>query len=472
LQKIILCALFVFVIFSGLASITPFQAHGDGFSNENVYASVGNRNLVMYIQIYPPILTSENSDDRYLHLRFYDANTNESINNVSFFLNATKGDQRLMYDLFYTKDGSITLKFLPGGKDGQWTVQGDNEPTLGGWYSQDGTVNVISPILTVGGLYHFNMTLLSFDFPNEISPSNVNVQFNSYLSVGDFYNTSIDYNSIPYNTTIISYYDKTFNSNFDPSKLQISWSMPFDWDPKKYQNRPFLVHEELRVPNSFREFVNTPTFSAMVNGNPISHSKIVLDNLSLKNTTIVHLFVYKEDVQKMANEIKPNTKTMDFVVYPYHANVTTSDDIFTDFGGLEVKLGWSPITLAPYSTNNLNLIFFDQLTGQQVINDVKYDLKILDANGGVIIFKTDLMATGGTDVQSLNLPGNGVYSVQIIVKSVVTNGIQDTTKSGTARGDLVIPSVVSLETIPEFPITTSMIFVIGVIIMMYFSRTR
>src|SRR5437867_1468733 len=79
-----------------VVSVMPFQAFGDGFTQENVYASVGNRKMAMFVKINPPILTSQNLQDRYLLLRFFDAETNNPIKNVSFFLNVTKGNQLLM----------------------------------------------------------------------------------------------------------------------------------------------------------------------------------------------------------------------------------------------------------------------------------------------------------------------------------------------------------------------------------------
>src|SRR5437867_1228666 len=156
---LILYVMAAFAFVSILVSIVPFQAYGDGFTQENVYANVGNRKMAMFIKVNPPIITSENLTDRYVQFRFYDANTNSSLHNVSFFLNATKGNQKMMYELFYTKDGFMTIKFQPGGKVGEWKVFGDQEPTLGGWYSQTGQVNVQSPILSEGGLYHFDMQL-------------------------------------------------------------------------------------------------------------------------------------------------------------------------------------------------------------------------------------------------------------------------------------------------------------------------
>jgi hypothetical protein len=451
------------MVLSLVLEFVPFQAHGDGFTQENVYANIGNRKMAMFIKVNPPILTSENLQDRYLQLRFFDADTNQSINNVSFFLNVTKGDQKFMYDLFYTNNGIMEIKFQPGGTVGQWTVYGDKEPTLGGWYSQTNQVDVQAPILSDSGLYHFNMELEGFDYPNEIvTPYGNKVKFDSYLSVGDIFHQTINYNARAYNTTLVSYFDKIENINFDPSQVQLSWSMPFDWNPARYQDRPFLVHEEVRIPNLFKEFASTPTFSAIVNGNPLTPDKIIQDPYSLPDTTIVHLFINKADMQRIAVRLDPNTSTMDFSLRPTQANVTTSTGIFTDFGGWEIKLGWSPTQLNANDENNLKLTFFDQLTGQQVTDDVNYDLKILDTEGNVILSKSNLVAKGGIDNQSILLPTNGIYGIHLSVDSIVINGTPDTSRNGVARGNLVIPSSAGTEPVPEFP-TSTIVFALAII---------
>ncbi|MGI0060002.1 MAG: hypothetical protein ACREBJ_09565, partial [Nitrosotalea sp.] len=48
----------------------------------------------------------------------------------------------------------------------------------------------------------------------------------------------------------------------------------------------------------------------------------------------------------------------------------------------------------------------------------------------------------GADTQTVNLPGNGIYSIVLHVKSIITNGIPDMTRLGMARGNVVIPSTV------------------------------
>jgi predicted secreted protein with PEFG-CTERM motif len=41
------------------------------------------------------------------------------------------------------------------------------------------------------------------------------------------------------------------------------------------------------------------------------------------------------------------------------------------------------------------------------------------------------------------LPGNGIYSIVVKVKSITTNGFTDTSRIGMARGNVVIPSTVT-----------------------------
>jgi hypothetical protein len=292
-------------------------------------------------------------------------------------------------------------------------------------------------------------------------------KFDSYLSVGDISNHAITYNNNNYNSEIISYYDKINNYNFDKSKMQISWTMPFDWNTTRFQNMPIFVHEELHIPKSFKEFASTPTFVATVNGNPITDRRIIVDPYSINDIVIAHILLNKIDLQDMAMHISNGADAMNFVLAPAKPNVVTSSSVLTDFGGWGIRLGWNPTQIAANAQNNLRLAFFDAFTEKQVTGDVNYDLKILDSGGNSIISKTGLTAKNATDIQTLNLPGNGIYGIQINIKSIINNGLSDTSRIGLARGNLVIPSAVNYVPVPEFGFISSglvLISIVGVIL--------
>jgi hypothetical protein len=429
------------IVISSAVPFIPQKAYGDGFTQENVQANIGNRVITLFIKLNPPIITSDNSGDRSLQFRFFDANTNTTINNVSFFVNATKGDKILMHELFYTHTGYLTIKFQPGGEDGKYTVYGDTDPVLGGLGSQNDEVTVLGPILTEGGLYHFHMELLALDFSNELITSNP-PKFDSYLSVGDVSTQDVTYQNNSYNTTLISYYDKTSNFNFDESTKQFSWNMPFDWNVNRFQDRPIFIHEELRVPKSLTAFSNTPTYAASAQGYGLTGSRIIVDPYTIGDYMIVHLFLNKFDLVNMAKTILSGTSDIEFKVAPEQPNVQSSASLLTDFGGWHVKLGWNPTSLSANSQNNLHIRFFDSFTEKQVTGDVNYDIQILDKDQSVLWSKIDAVAQNGADTQTINLPINGIYSIVIKVKSIITNGLPDTTRIGMARGNVVIPSTV------------------------------
>ncbi|MGC1426083.1 MAG: hypothetical protein WA833_05210 [Nitrosotalea sp.] len=440
--KAVLPLIFGLVLLSTV-SLYPQKAYGDGFTQENVQASIGNRVITTFVKLSPPIITSDTSVDKSIFFRFFDANTNTTIQNVSFFINATKGDQGLMYDLFYTHTGLLTIHFLPGGEQGKWIVQGDHDPVLGGWMSQDDNVNVVAPILTEGGLYHLNLSLLALDYANTLINQTSPPQFDSYLSVGDVSNHDVTYQNNSYNTTLISYYDKTSDFNFDPSTKQFSWKMPFDWNVNRFINRPIFIHEELRVPKSLSAFSDTPSYSASAEGFGLSGRRVIVDPYTIGDYMIVHLFLNKLDLVNMSKTIPPGTNDIEYKVAPENPNVQTSASMLTDFGGWHVKLGWNPTSLAADSQNNLNISFYDSFTEQQVTGDVDYDIQILDKDQSVLWSKTDAIASQGSDTQTVSLPSNGIYQITVKVKSITTNGFPDTSRIGTARGNIVIPSTAS-----------------------------
>src|SRR5438445_5798027 len=446
LSKVTLSVIFACTLLSVLGHMTLHQVYGDGFTMENLPpASVGNKKIQVFIQLTPPIITSNTNQDKTLFLRIFDANTNETVQKYSLWIEISKDNQLLMRDLFSTNTGTITLKITPTDTIGKWIIQADQDPQLNSWMSQGGgPINVLAPILKEGGLYHIHMELQTINFLNNLFTPDTAPKFDSYLSVGDISNHTITYNNNNYITQIISYYDKINDDlSFDPSKLQISFSMPFDWNTTRFQDRPIFVHEEVHIPKSFKEFTNTPTFTASMNGNPITGRRLIVDPYSLGDSIIAHILLNKIDIENFAKTTPLAKSTMDFQLAPIAANVQTSSSVLTDFGGWGINLGWSPNALNANTENNLKLTFFDVFNEQQVTGDVNYDIKILDKDGNTALSETGLTAKGGVGTLSINLPSNGIYRIEINIKSIVNNDIPDTTRIGIGRGDLVIPSTVT-----------------------------
>src|SRR3990172_8818095 len=443
-NKSILSVICGSVFLSFLTMVVPFEAHGDGLFMENLPpATIGNRQASLFVKISPPILTSETVQDTFLQLRLFDENNNQTIPHTSYFITVKKNNELLMRDLFHSHSGLITIKVQPTNTPGKWQVFGDNEPFQGGWTSTNDQVSVKAPILLEGGLYHFAIEIFGIDNDRNIFAPEEAPKFDSYLSVGDIYHQKITYQTKSYDTTIISYYDEVNNFKFDEYKKLISFSMPFDWDVSRIEGQNIFVHEEIQIPKSFKDFADNTSFSAKVNGITLVGRMLAVDPYSKEDELILHYLINKNDILEMSKKISSTTKSMDFTLSPGIADAQTSTEILTDFGGFRAELDWSPTDLKSNTKTDLKVTFFDAFSGKQVAGDVKYDLKILDKNGNPIFSKADLNAVDAIGSQSINFANDGVYTLEIDIKSITISGKTDSSRLGIARGYVIIPSTVT-----------------------------
>ena len=314
----LICWSIILVIFcaSFISYIVPThtfnqKAYADGLTQENLPpASVGNRKASLFIKVNPPILTTDNRQDAYMQFRLFDANNNQTIQHVTYQITVTRGatesssinQKPLLRDFFHAHNGLLTLKVQPS--NGTLTIYGEQDPFQNAWVADPGgTVNIKGPVLLEGGLYHFHIEIFGIDNDRNIFIPENAPKFDSYLSVGDVYRNKWDYQNQVYNTTLISYYDKINNNlNFDPAKKSFSWTMPFNWNLSRIQQQPIFVHEEMRLPKSWKGFGDSPRFNATVNGQTLSGRSLAIDPFSFPDAMVVHYLINKNDVIKLAQQ--------------------------------------------------------------------------------------------------------------------------------------------------------------------------
>lgn len=437
--KIILS--FLFVTFTILLP-NLHQVIADGIFEENLPpATVGNRVASLYTKISPPILTSDTKQNAFFHLRLFDSKTGNNISNVNYFVTITKGDKLLLRELFYSKDGPLTLKFRPA--QAPVTVYGSTEPFLGGWTDETGQLTVAGPVLTQGGLYHFAIEIFGIDnVRNIFKPENA-PKFNSFLSIGDVFTTNLTHGNENYNSTLISYYDKIRNFTFDPKSMRAEWTMPFNWNVSRIKANNIFVHEEFRVPKSFNAFSNSTLFNATVNGQPVVGRSLAIDPFTYDKALVIHFLLNKNDIIKLAQNnqvVADSNSSMMFTLRPLaNQSQKTSADVVTDTGGIHASLLWNP-NPPVIGKNNLGINFSDALSGNRLNADVNYDLLIRNSTGDVIVKKNNITAINGISNQTLSLPSKGEFNLELLVKSLKIPKLTalDTTRKGIARGFVVV----------------------------------
>ncbi|HEX2557459.1 MAG TPA: hypothetical protein VHK86_03995 [Nitrososphaera sp.] len=442
-REVLAFALIAVLVFSALSYQRAFA---DGLTQENLPpASVGNRNASLFVKISPPILTTESKQDAFMQFRLFDANNNQTIPHTTYNIRVTKGvadnnSKPIMQDFFHSHDGLLTLKIEP--KEGPLTIFGTQDPFQNAWVADPGgTVNIRGPLLLEGGLYHFQIEIFGIDNDRNIFVPDDAPKFDSWLSVGDVSTENMQYNGQPYNTTIISYYDKVQDFKFDASKKTLTWAMPFDWDVSRIQKNNIFVHEEVRIPKSLSGIGNSPYFTATANGDVLVGRKLAIDPYSSETELTLHYLLNKNDILDMAKKANADSNQMTFSLAPAsEAPAETTGEMVTDIGGVGVATEWSPNPLSAGKDSTVKLHFSDAFSGGPLNADVQYSINILDSTGKSVYSKDNLTAKGGTDTQTIDFPSNEKYNVQIAVNGLMKEGQQvDKTRNGIARGTVIVP---------------------------------
>lgn len=146
-------------------------------------ASVGNRTLEVALKLYSNATMPNNV--HYLMVRFFDANTNQTLQHVSFFLNITENNYSELHDTFNAPTGILMLQVTTISTPFNGTVIGDQEPILHAWTPHDSKpIIVYSPVFNnVNSTYHLKITLDSIDRDNNLFDESTAPQFDSHLNL-------------------------------------------------------------------------------------------------------------------------------------------------------------------------------------------------------------------------------------------------------------------------------------------------
>ena len=464
------------------------QALGDGLTQENLPpASLGNREGSLFVKISPPIYTTATGGNAYLQFRLFDAKTNETVQHVTYDISVSKGanpvegEKPLVRDFFHAHNGLLTLKVEPA--NGSLTIFGDRDPFQDAYVADPGgTINLRGPILQEGGLYRIDVQIFGVDNDRNIFVPDKAPKFETFLSVGDVFNfDNLTYEGKPFNTTLISYYDKIKDFNFNSTTGEFSWAMPFYYDVQRLEKNPIFVHEEIKLPKAL---FGSSIFNATVNGQPISGRTLAIDPFTSPDAVILHYLINKNDVIKIANEWQQqekgsnttatapsNTTTtadmkpvslggegaatnnqnvsgiMEFALKttqpgappvvvsstvngtttqgrpaapPTSSASATSTDLLSDTGGIHANVAWSPAPIRMNTEASAKFNFTDAFSGGVLNADVLYDLSVLDSNGTKVFEKKGLTAKDSQDTQAVKFPAAGSYQLVLTITGIQT----------------------------------------------------
>lgn len=225
--------------------------------------------------------------------------------------------------------------------NGPITILAEHDPNLKSWLADSsGNILIRGPIFLHGGLFHFHVEILTMDSDTMLFTPQQSPKFDASLSLGDVYQNNWNYQNQKYNTTVISYCDKLNGVDFQPTNKSFTWSMPFDYNLTRIKRQSIFVHEEMRLPKSWKGIGDVSHFNATVNGQPLSGRSLAIDPFSFPNALVVHYLVNKDDILKLASNAAVGSTTkstatdlMKFTLSPPSATTTqiaTSSDLVSN----------------------------------------------------------------------------------------------------------------------------------------------
>jgi len=203
------------LVFLGIFFVIPAFGHGIGGETLKP-VNIGNRNATIFISIEPPIFDQTEKEQRVL-VRFFDADTDQTIENVTYKIKVSKGGETMFQNKFFDDIGYLVLKIIPNDNE-QVTVTGAKEPILEGWM-RDGTtpITIEGSIFNSGGLYSFDIEILTVDSVTNVLEKPV--IYKGAVSVADKISHDVkDGAGNEYKLSVTSYYDQI--NDLDYSKDQ------------------------------------------------------------------------------------------------------------------------------------------------------------------------------------------------------------------------------------------------------------
>jgi hypothetical protein len=320
----------------------PKAAFSDGLFMEELSASFGDRKADLIIKMTPPVVTTETlknqNQEPVIQFKLYDPTTNQGYKHVTYYITIEKDGKKLLSDWFHDHKGDLKLEMKPSNAE-QITVYGEPDPILQAYTgTENSPVVATGPIFSEGGLYHFIVRITTIDYDRSFIPDDKQPVYDGWLSVGSTLNQQVslsDGKQIP--IQIISYYDDIKDFNFDPSKKQIQFTMPFNWNITRLEDqKQIMVHQEVSIPKG--SSLASQSYTGAINGTDATKNLMVDPSNSTKN--VVHFMLPKPAIIQIAEEVNNNGQAaasdglMEFSLTPSTNASSSSMHEMTNMAGM------------------------------------------------------------------------------------------------------------------------------------------
>ncbi|BDQ30047.1 MAG: peptidase [Nitrosopumilus sp.] len=336
------------LILSSVLILTFDNVYGHGVGSET-FPPVELDGRLVTLEVSSSTSDPDTNDDQQISISLIDFDSKVTLRDVTFLIKSQRGEQFLFEQEFKADNGFIVFNFVSEQTNSIIIEEDHGGNLFGSLLGLDSRmVHVKGPKLSEGGLYKFDVTILTADGYSKklMNP----LVFNAGISIAqttqfDF----IDPNFGDQYVQVISYYDKISNFKYQPDLREISYSMPFEWSQSNI-NQTSVVHQELVIPKNFGDLL-VSGFSMYINFVKISDDVVNIDDF-FSDQRVVHFIIYQKELQNVFH-FNPNQNEMNFIIKPDRDYSHLSS--VTENGQFRILVSWEPENLK--SNSNAKIIF-------------------------------------------------------------------------------------------------------------------
>ena len=329
--------------------LTIVNVYGHGVGSE-IFPPVDLYGKQVSLEVSSSPNNPDENDDQQISISLIDFNSKITLRDVTFLIKSSRGEQFLFEKEFQSHNGIMVFNFISENTD---TIQVQEENKKDFFDSllglENRMINVKGPKLSEGGLYKFDIHILTADGYSK--KLDVPLTFNAGISIAQTSKHKINHSVFgPQIINVVTYYDEIKNFHYDVESKEITFSMPFEWSVNNI-NQTSVVHEEIVIPKTFGDLL-VSGFSMYVNGIKLSDDIVTIDDF-FSDGRVVHFIISQKELWNIYKH-NSNLNGMNFLIKPNSDDIQLSS--VTENGQFRILISWEPENL---QSNSKTTIYFD-----------------------------------------------------------------------------------------------------------------
>jgi len=374
--------LFGILVVGLISTIEMPGSFGHGLGSETMDpVTVGDKQVTLEVGS----TTDYDTEIRQITIDLSKTSTRELIKETTFSVELIKGDEVLLVNNFERDDGVLIMNLVPSEDE---DVQVINEETFASVFGlASDQFNVKGKVFESGGLYEFNIKILTIDSYSNVLPDPIEYYLGISIPETTYYEINDD-GFGKQQVGIITYYDQILD--FEYNQTSIKFMFPFDWSNDAIEQSS-VVHQEILIPKTFGNFL-VSDFTVYLNEILLSETVINIDDFS-KDERIIHVVISQAELMDLFENEKITGDKIVLEIKP-NSNVLMG---LTENSQFKIMLDWEPHKIKSGENIMLKFDILDVFLKDRPIS-VSYDLNVIHDN--VMIFSENGISTGVKDTQN------------------------------------------------------------------------